>query len=137
MSARTATAKSSIDWSDGGAVDKMAPEDFADALLAKLSDEPATITCEQMDAIEQHWRDTMPTRRCALAMLTKPFADLRDKVLEDRELALAIADSMQCANRELPRYKATIKLLEKAAALAAVAMAGREDMTEILDEVEA
>ena len=126
-----------IDWSDGDAVNKMDPENFAVALTAKLSDAPATLTCAQMDEIEQHWRDTMPARRCALIMITKSFAWLRDSVQEDREFALSVADTMQCATAALSSYKATIKLLENATLRASVALAYREDMAEILDEVEA
>jgi len=62
--------------------DAMDSNEFADRMLAFLDGEAAVLSCEEMDIIERYWKEDMVARRTALIMLTKPFAELSQMILE-------------------------------------------------------
>lgn len=117
-------------------VGTMPPDDFADALYARLETKEALLTCEDMDEIEALWERHRRTRRAALALLTKPWAQLNQEVIEDRGFAVAVAQIKTFAD-EVGLYKGLAELMEAVSVWCMVALAGREDMSEVLEEANA
>jgi hypothetical protein len=116
--------------------DAMNSDEFADAITKCVQEAPAALTCADMDRIESIWREDMRNRRCALAMLTKPGADLMKGVENDRELAAAIAE-VYVRIPALIQFTDTLReLYEKMRGWSIVALAGREDMQELIDTAE-
>jgi len=111
---------------------QMSSEDFAESILVKLETEEAALTCEEMDIIEQFWRDDMRNRRCALVFLTKPFSEIREQIESDRGFAVCAAAAMDCI--EPDRYQTIANLLRDVQRRLMVAVACREDMEEVLEE---
>jgi hypothetical protein len=123
----------SFDGMTGAEIDAMHPDEFADTLFATMEKAEAALTYEDMDQIEAMWNQQRRERRYSLVMLTMPWADLNQKVAEDRDFALAVAEVMQYAN-ETKFYSGVADLIERAGTWAMVALAGREDGKELLAE---
>ena len=56
------------------------------------------LSCDEMDGIEKYWQDTVIARRCLFVMATKPWKEVRDMVVEDREFAEAVATAIHCVD---------------------------------------
>lgn len=124
------TNNSEPDW------DAMNSDEFADEITKCVQEAPAALSCEDMDRIESIWREDMRNRRCALAMLTKPGAELMNSVESDRELASAIA-GVYVRLPSLIKFTETLHhLYKKMNGWAIVALAGREDMAELIETAE-
>ena len=128
---RVATASSTVDG------DAMSSDEFADAMIKEVISAPAQLTCEQMDQIEARWRHDMSARRCALIMLTKPGTDYLEMVESKRDFAEAVAEIMQFLPELIKFHEAMIELLQRVNTWSMVAIAGREDMQELLDTARA
>jgi len=113
--------------------DKMDEDQFADRLYEQVEASPALINMEQVDTIEKIIRTDM-FRRAALLFATSSGAEICDKILNDRDFALAAADVFQGLDGAETRYRQLADLLAAIHARLLVALAGREDMQEILDE---
>lgn len=109
-------------------------DEFAETLFAKLEGEQPKLSCDDMDKLEQWWRDDMRNRRCALVMLTMPFADFRQKVEGDRDFAKAVADTLSHVQGAIDGCQAAVDFLGCSQAWMMAALACREDMSEILAE---
>lgn len=107
-------------------------DDAADALLAEIDAKAALLTLDDMDRIEQKWRELMTVRRCSLVMLTRPFADLRSDVEESRDFAVAVAEALRKV--DLDFYQGMATLIDTARVWLLMALACREDMAEIMAE---
>ncbi len=112
--------------------EQMSSEEFADSLIAKLETEEASLTAEEMDIIEQFWRNDIANRRATLIMLTKPFSEIREQIENDRSFAVAAAAVFDCI--EPDKYQAIADLLSDAQRRLMGALACREDMQEIMKE---
>lgn len=107
-----------------------------DKILATMNAKGPMLSCEDMDKIEARWEEERRARRCSLVLMTKPFSWLKQQVKDDRDFALAVADVFRCTN-ENQFYKGVNELMEQAHLWAMIALCEREDMQEILAEVEA
>ncbi len=125
-----ATTQAATDW------DALSPDDFADKLIADLDSKGPLLTCDDMDKLERLWEEERRGRRCALVLMTKPFSWVREQVETDRDFAAAVA-ACYSYTRENELYKGTAALIEQANLWAMIALAGREDMNELLAEAEA
>jgi len=112
--------------------EQMSSEEFADALYAKLETEEAALTTEEMDLVEQFWRNDIRNRRCALVFLTKPFSEIREQIENNRDFAVSAAAILDCIVPD--KYQAIADLLSDAKRRLLVVTACREDMKEILEE---
>lgn len=117
-------------------IDAMSPDDFADALVAQMEAREPLLTCEDMDEIEAMWERQRCSRRAALGLLTKPWAWLNQQVTENRDFAVCVAQIKECADT-IGLYKGMAEFMEAASVWGMVALAGREDMSEILAEAKA
>lgn len=109
-------------------------DEFCDKLLAHFDAKRPILNFEQMDIIEETWERYMVSRRCALITLTKPFSEIRKMVEEDRRFALAVAEIYN--NTADNGYYATVhNLMENAHKWAEMALLGREDMKQLIEEV--
>ena len=133
MSASTAVNLSTMTDEE---INAMPRDDFADAIFAELETKEPLLTCEDMDEIEAMWKRQTRTRRAALVLLTKPWAWLNQQVIEDRGFAVAVAEVKILAD-EAGLYKGLAKLMETASVWSMAALAGREDMSEIIEEAKA
>lgn len=115
--------------------DAMSQDEFADNLLEKMKGEEAVLTCEQMDIIEKFWDEDRRTRRAALAMLTKPYAWLEDKIQNDKEFAEAMVELLECV--ETDKYSCIANLLLDAQRRLICAISCREDLDELHVKVKA
>ena len=107
--------------------------DDIDALVESLRKQGPLLSCDDMDAIEAMWERQRTNRRAALVLLTLPWAELNQKVSEDRAFAVAVAAVLQILG-ETALYRELTKLLDAAEGWCLVALAGREDMREVLHE---
>lgn len=121
------------DKTEWGAMD---PEEFAEKMVEEIAAQPATLTHSQVDAIEQRAQADGVIRRCVLAMLTKPGKHTLESALNDREAAVAYA-GLQADIRDYleHRHDELKELFEAVDARILIALAQREDMEEILKEV--
>ena len=76
-------------------------------------------------------------RRVALAILAMPFKEMEGKIRDDRDAAIAFADTVWRVNDSAQTHRDVAELMEKAALRTQLALCGREDMQEILSLVEA
>jgi hypothetical protein len=88
----------SFDGMTGAEIDAMPPDDFAATMFTAMEKAEAVLTCEDMNQIEALWDQQRCERQTTLLMLTKPWADLNQKIAEDRNFALAVAEVTQYAN---------------------------------------
>lgn len=115
----------------------MEPEAFANAMEARLTEAGAILTCDQMDEIEQRWRDRTMERRCSLIMLTEEYPNLRQKVIEDKAFAEAMVSVLHAARAEAKFLKGLSDLMEAVDVRAMMALVHREDMQQLFAEYEA
>jgi hypothetical protein len=126
----------SFDKMTGAEIEAMPPDEFSDALFAKMEAAEPQLTCEDMDKIEAVWMSQKRDRRMALVMLTKPWAWLNQQVSKDRDFAKAVAEVEQYASRA-SLYKGLAEMMETAVVWCMLALAGREDMQELCNEAKA
>lgn len=117
-------------------INAMPHDDFADALFAQMEAKEPLLTCEDMDEIEAMWERQRRNRRAALVLLTKPWTWLNQQVTEDRDFAVAVAQAKILAD-EAGLYKALAELMEAASVWSMMALASREDMSEVIEEAKA
>lgn len=106
-----------------------------DALLAQMDAREPMLSCDDMDKIEKQWVERRAARRCALVLMTKPFSWLREQVENDRDFALAVADVLSCT-KNIDYYKGMVDLMEQARLWSMMALACREDMSDLITEAE-
>lgn len=130
------TASPILDDMTGEEINAMPPDDFADALIAQMETKEPLLTCEDMDEIEAMWERQRRNRRAALVLLTKPWAWLNQQVTEDRGFAVAVAQIKMLAD-EVGLYEGLTEFMEAASVWSMVALASREDMSEVIEEAKA
>lgn len=117
-------------------INAMPPDDFADALFAQMETKGPLLTCEDMDEIEAMLERQRRNRRAALVLLTKPWAWLNQQVTEDRGFAVAVAQIKMLAD-EVGLYRGLAEFMEAASVWGMIALASREDMSEVIEEAKA
>lgn len=117
--------------------DALDPDEFAEKITALAEHKGPALTVEDMDAVERVWETQMPMRRCALVMLTKPFAWLCEQVEADRDVALTVAEVHRALSEGAGFYQMVANLMEQALAQTMLALCTRADMDALLAEVEA
>lgn len=115
--------------------DTMNQDEFAENLLAKMKEEPAALTCEEMDIIEKFWNTNRRTRRAALITLTKSYAWLEDKIQSDTEFAEIMVELLECV--EPDKYEDITNLLFHAQRRVMCALTCRDDLGELQAKVRA
>jgi hypothetical protein len=116
------------------ASDEMSDQEV-DELLAQIDAREPMLSCDDMDKIEKQWVERRAARRCALVLMTKPFSWLREQVENDRDFALAVADVFICT-KNIDYYKGMAELMEQAKLWSMMALVCREDMSDLIAEVE-
>lgn len=106
---------------------------FGDLMLARLRAAPALLDESQVYAIENSIQRDV-NRRAAFAIASVAGADLLEKISTDREFAVAVGDVFNSLGEVKARYQQLLELFETIHARLAIAVAVREDMTEILAE---
>ena len=124
-------ASEAINW------DALDPDEFAEKITALAECKGPALTVEDMDAVERVWETHMPMRRCALAMMTKPFSWLTQKVETDRDFALTVAEVHRALSEGAGFYQMVANLMEQALAQTMLALCTREDMDALIAEAEA
>lgn len=110
-------------------------DQFADNLIVKMRHEGPALTCDEMDVIEQFWKEDMRCRRCALVMATKPFEWIEEQVRSDRKFAVAVANTLDAIDVE--KYETIVSLINDSRRRMMVALSVREDMSEVIAEARA
>lgn len=116
-------------------VNALSMDDFVERLLAQLQGSDAQISCEDMDAIEKRWTENTRWRRCSLVMLTQSWKSLSEKVEADKDFAAAVAQ-LFVLRENIEFYKGIVNLLECANSWCMTALAGREDIDELIESAE-
>lgn len=106
-------------------------------ILRQMRRAPAVFTHDEVHSLESKISADAdgPARRIALAVLTQPGVKLLDAVA-DRSYAVAIADSSQRLGEYLGRLHQLTDVLESAQMRMVVALATREDMQSVIEEVQ-
>lgn len=128
---QTPHANQEPDWNS------MDPDAFADAMEARVTEAGKLLTCDEMDLIEERWRDGTRDRRCSLIMLTEEYPSLRQKVMESREFAEAMASVMGAARQQAKFLAGLSDLMRQVEVRAMLALANREDMDDVIKSSEA
>ena len=110
---------------------KMDDEQFGELMLERLRAAPALLDESQVYAIERTIRGDV-TRRAAFAIASVAGADLIEKISADREFAVAVGDIFNSLDELKARHQQLGELFETIHARLVIAVAVREDMTEIL-----
>lgn len=124
----------SRDW-DKVEWDKLDEETLAELMLQRITEDPAVFTDEQIDAIEKRAQADGITRRAMLAFLSKPGKWALETIAQDREAAVAFADLQAQILDYLDRDKSMREFFAAANVRILIALAQREDMDEIIAEV--
>lgn len=111
--------------------------DWTDKFFADLEQAGPALTLDQMDMIETQWQNDMRNRRCSLVMLTKAWPELRDKVVDDKEFAVIVAQIMPIARDLSERMHSLASLVGSVEIWAMGALAHREDMRDVIELAEA
>lgn len=127
-------AKSLLDGMSEVDINAMSNEDFTDALFAQMRERQPLIDCDGMDFIEAEWDAQRRNRRAALVLLIKPFTWLEQKVIEDRDFAVAVAEVEAFAIKTNGFYSMIAELMKFTEWQAKLALCGRHDMDEIRAE---
>lgn len=109
-------------------------EDFAQVLLEKYEQLPAQYSLETYKELEAKFEKTRIARRIALLTLTKPFSELRDDVVADRELAIAIADIYNGLESTIETMLGMVEIMETSRNWQMMALVHRADMKSILEK---
>ena len=112
---------------------KIDTDEDLDELFESLEMLPAQLTLAQMNLLEQRWKDNMLARRMALTILTKPFSEFRQLVETDRDFAEAVASTYTCVDGVIEYCRGVAGTLEASRVWMMVALAGREDMEEVIE----
>lgn len=107
---------------------------FAENLIAEVETRPAQITCDDMDRLEDWWRNSTRERRAALLMLTQPFVHIQKETMNDEQFAEAIAQTLECVSDVIGGLQDLLEYLEVSKVWMMVALAGREDMRGIREK---
>lgn len=113
--------------------DSMDEDQFGELMLARVRAAPALLDESQVYAIESKINGDV-TRRAAFALAAIAGGDLIEKISADREFAVVVGDVFNSLGEVKARYQQLLDLFESIHARLAVAVAVREDMTEILAE---
>ncbi len=134
MTMPTNTSEQALEPIDWAALDQ---DEFAEKITALAESKGPALTLDDMDTIEQVWNTQMPMRRCTLAMMTKPYSWLAQKVETDRDFALTVAGIYGALCNGVGFYKTVANLMEQAEAKMMIALCTREDMDALIAEAEA
>jgi hypothetical protein len=108
------------------------------AIGAKLEQQPRQLTPDQMERIERAVSDAVQddgiVRRVGLATLTISGHDMIESILQDREAAVALAESERCIRDYAKRLKKLASLMDSAATRLLIAGCFREDCEAIRRE---
>jgi hypothetical protein len=136
MNQSTSATVPNLDTMTGEEIEALPPDDFADAFFSRLESRGAQITRDEMKEVEEVLQRQRTARQCALALLSEPWSQLNKRVGEDRGFAVVVAEVMQYAN-EVELYSGLAGLMKTAGVWCMAALAGREDMAEIIKEAKA
>lgn len=112
-------------------------EAFVQNLLDRLKQEPAQFDLDTYKELEAKFDGIRLARRMSLLVLTKPFIDLHDQVVADRGFAIAVADLYEGTKSTLDTIRGSLEIMECAEKWMMMALACREDMPSVLEEVRA
>ncbi|WP_126286629.1 hypothetical protein [Burkholderia stagnalis] len=112
----------------------MGKNKFADRIFEQIEAAPALISKDDVQSIENVIaRDSF--RRAALLFATSSGAELCRKIENDREFARAVAHVHEELGSVVERYRELASLIHTVDARLMIALCGREDMQEIIQEV--
>jgi len=133
-SERKARSLRKLTWNQVG---KLPDGEFGEAAIQKLSSEKAVLTDEVVCAIEKFIAISAPTRRVALACLTKPWLTFATQFSNDREAALSGAIAERGIEDIAGNYEQLAHLLRGAQhRLLAALVSTRDDWDDIKKETE-
>lgn len=120
------TAPLPVDWEAGSLEEN----------LAIIDQQGAQITIDGARAIEKRLRADSTTRRNVIAILTRLFSDVRERVKKDRVFGKAVTALYLCTAGETC-YTVLANFVAQANAWAMAALTERGDMSELLAEADA
>lgn len=118
---------------DNRDINTMDEEQFGEVMLARVRAAPPLIEKAAMYDIEEHIRGDV-NRRAAFAVASMAGEELIEIIGKDREFAVAAGRILRHLDDMKTRYQELLDLFEALQARLAIAVAVREDMTEILAE---
>jgi hypothetical protein len=107
-----------------------------DDLIEKLGKQEPILSFEQVEQLENRITETGITRRAALALLTKSPTETSNAILNNQSYAETIAELSVCIKDSLEYYRGLTELMETSHLWLNYALAGREDMNELLAKAE-
>ena len=113
---------------------ELSAEDF-ERLLESCKGAPALLEKSQVFKFEERLNQTGAARRAALLVVTKSFDELKDAILNDRELAVAMADVERCARDAVEGLRIAYGIALQSQVRILAALSERDDYEEILTEV--
>ena len=107
-------------------------ESFVSDVFNEIETAGAVMTMEEMQQFERLLQENGVARRAHLAVLTKPWAEINESIVNNREGAEAIANVLECLDVEF--YQDLAKFVQEAKRRMLLSLCGREDMEEILEQ---
>ena len=114
----------------------MPSEEFCDWLFKKLESDDDLLPADFSNMVDEEMRHDAPGR-VALVFLSKPWKQMSDSMVKDRDTALAFAEIAVRLDESIGRYKALADLLGTAQTRINLAFCGREDMQAVMAEAKA
>lgn len=111
------------------------PPEETERLLESVKGAPALLEDSLIPALEERLRKTGTARRIAFYVATKSFDELKNGILSDRELAVAMADVQRCARDAGEGLSIAYGIVLQSQARILAALSERGDCDEILAEV--
>jgi hypothetical protein len=118
-------------------INALDPDAFSDAIFDEVKKAPATLSDEEVRQLEEEFRQDIAgyARRGAFGILAQTGAHIIAAVAKDRPTAVAFADLYGRVAAYKGALTELLELVRQAEARLLVALANREDMTEIMAEV--
>jgi hypothetical protein len=104
-------------------------------LIESCKGSPALLEKSQVFKLEDKLNETGVGRRAALLVATKSFDEFKDAILNDRELAVAMADVERCARDAVECLRIAYRIAMQSQVWILTALSERDDYEEILTEV--
>lgn len=109
-------------------------ESIIDELYRVAESEPAFLSGEHVDNLEDWLQSSSLTRRASLTLLTRSFSDLQKDVRTNQEAAKALAGVFVLQDDLINCIKTLSDCIEKSQATLMLLLAEREDMRELIDQ---
>lgn len=114
--------------------DSISDKDLS-AFINACKGQPASLDESQVFEFDRWFAESGVTRRAALLIATRPYDELEKEILNNREIAVAMADVERCIDHVADGFKLMHDIVIQSKYWILVALSKRDDALEIVEGV--